>query len=282
MSEAAQQPTRDDLPTDPQPGDVLIRFEDVHKSFGPKYVHRGIDLTIYKGESLTILGGSGQGKSVLLKELIGLMKPDRGHVWFRGRDLVGRSEDELQEARRHISMLFQGGALFDFLTVGENVAYPLREQFDLPDDEIREIVADKLRVVGLEGTADLYPQDLSGGMQKRAALARAIATTPDVILYDEPTTGLDPTNVTNINSLIRTLQREQGVTSIAITHDLESAFAISDRLALMYDGRILAVGPVDEMRHSDNEKVRAFIEGTMAELVEGIRPEPEREAEERG
>lgn len=256
--------------------EVLIEFRDVHKSFGPKYVHRGVDLAIYKGETITILGGSGQGKSVLLKELIGLMKPDQGEILFKGEDIARMSEEELQTVRTQISMLFQGGALFDFLTVGENVAYPLREHFKkMSEAEIRRTVLEKLAMVGLSGTQDLYPADLSGGMQKRAGLARAIATTPAVVLYDEPTTGLDPTNVRNINDMIRKLQRESGVTSVAITHDLESAFAFSDRLAFLYRGKILAVGTVEEMRRSPEERVRKFLEGTMEELIEGIQAEPE-------
>lgn len=253
--------------------EVLIDFQDVHKSFGPKRVHKGIDLQIFRGETVTLIGGSGQGKSVLLKELIGLMKPDRGRILFEGVDLVPLNERELQEVRTKISMLFQGGALFDFLSVGENVAYPLREHFkQMPEDEIQATVTDKLKLVGLAGSESLFPSDLSGGMQKRAGLARAIATTPEVILYDEPTTGLDPTNVHNINQLIRKLQHDQGVTSIVITHDLASAYAVSDRLAFLYQGRIYAAGPVDEMRNSDDEKVRGFLEGTMQELVEGLRP----------
>ena len=241
--------------------DIIIRFRDVRKTFGEKKVHRGIDLSVRRGETLTILGGSGTGKSVLLKELIGLMKPDAGEVLIDGADVVPMKERDLLAIRRRVGMLFQGAALFDSLTVAENVAYPLLEHFDMDGEALAGKVREKLELVGLDGTQDLMPEDLSGGMKKRVGLARAISTDPEIVLYDEPTTGLDPTNVKKINRLIRKLQEVQGVTSLVVTHDLDSAFAVSDRMAVLHKGRIAAVGTGAELESSEDDFVRQFLAG---------------------
>lgn len=251
-----------DLAKDQEP---MIEFKDVHKSFGNNYVHRGIDLKIYKGETITIIGGSGQGKTVLIKELTGLMYPDKGQVFVEGKEVTKMREKELLEIRKDVGFLFQGAALFDSLNVKENIAYPLREHFKLSEEEIEERVMEKLRMVGLGDplTAKLNPVELSGGMKKRVGLARAIATNPKIIIYDEPTTGLDPTNVRRINQMIRHLQKELGVTSIAVTHDMQSIFEFSDRMAMLWKGKIIGVGTVEEMKNSENDIIREFIAGLL-------------------
>jgi len=247
-----------------RPGEVLIRFEGLQKSFGRKVIYTGLDLDIRRGETLTVIGGSGTGKSVLLKCLIGLLRPDAGSIRFDGQELVGLSEEEFIPVRRKIAMLFQGAALFDSLTVGENVAYPIREHFpDVSEAEIADRVAAKLEMVGLPGIEQMRPSDLSGGMKKRVGLARAIAIDPEVVLYDEPTTGLDPINTRRINELIVKLNEELRVTSIVVTHDMESAYMVSHRMAMLYNHRILARGTVEEMRRSEVPEVRNFVRGMV-------------------
>lgn len=241
----------------------FIEYKGVVKSFGAKAVLDGLSLKIEKGETMTILGGSGSGKTILLKILLGLVQPDGGQVLVDGRAVSEMDDEELRKTRRRIGMLFQGGALFDSLNVKENVAYPLREHFQYSEDRIAKIVADRLSLVGLPGTEMVMTNDLSGGMRKRVALARAIATDPEVLLYDEPTTGLDPSNTRRINNLIQDLQRQLKVTSVAVTHDMESAFAISDRLALLHRGRIEFVGTPEEIRNSQNAVVTTFIQGEL-------------------
>lgn len=245
---------------------TLIRFEDVHIAFGRLKVLCGMDLTIVEGETVTIIGGSGSGKSVTLKLLLGVLKPDRGHIYFEGGDVTGMGEKELIAMRKKIGMLFQGSALFDSLTVKENIAYPLREHFDYSEGELERIVREKLDLVGLDGVGQMMPADLSGGMKKRVGLARAIASNPKLILYDEPTTGLDPTNTHRINHLIREMQQKLKITSIVVTHDMTSAFAVSNRLALLKDGKICFTGTVAEIKTSKEATVRQFIEGRMGEL----------------
>ncbi|HVO30386.1 MAG TPA: ATP-binding cassette domain-containing protein, partial [bacterium] len=234
------------------PGDVVVRFEGVRKAFGAgarrNAVYEDLALEIRKGEVLTIMGGSGTGKSVLLKLLVGLLKPDAGRILVDGIDIAGYSEDDLLPVRRQIGMVFQGAALFDSLSVYENVAYPLREHFSWPEERISQTVAEKLALVGLPGVEKMRPGDLSGGMRKRVGLARALATGADVILYDEPTTGLDPTNTRRINELIQSVNEKLGVTSVVVTHDMQSAFEVSDRLAMLWDRRIVWTGSVDEAR----------------------------------
>ncbi len=241
--------------------EAFVRFEDVHKSFGEKKVLDGISFDIQRGETMVVLGGSGSGKSVLIRHIIGLHRPDRGHVFVDGEDIIDCDEEELIPVRQKVAMLFQGSALFDSMNVLENVAYGLREHTDLDEDRIREIVQAKLALVGLEGVGDLMPSELSGGMKKRVALARSIAMDPRCILYDEPTTGLDPVTANTINELIRDLQRRLQVTSVVVTHDIASAFLVGDRIAYLYGGRMHFVGTVDEAKVSREPRLRHFLDG---------------------
>lgn len=247
-----------------RPGEELIRFENLWKAFGSNVVYEGLDLSIRRGETLTVIGGSGTGKSVLLKCLIGLLAPDQGSIRFDGEELVGKTEQEFLPIRRKIAMLFQSAALFDSLSVAENIAYPIREHFPhLGAGEIADRVAHKLEMVGLPGIEHMRPADLSGGMKKRVGLARAIAIDPAVVLYDEPTTGLDPINTRRINELIIKLNQELEVTSIVVTHDMQSAFQVSHRMAMLYKHRILAVGTPQEMRETTIPEVRRFVDGMV-------------------
>jgi phospholipid/cholesterol/gamma-HCH transport system ATP-binding protein len=250
-----------------KPGEVLVQFEDVHKAFGPKTIYSGLSLDVYRGETITIMGASGAGKSVLLKMLIGLVETDSGRIVFDGDEVTKMKERELHDIRRRIAYLFQGAALFDSLDVGENVAYGLREQFwnRMDDEEIRARVAQSLELVGLPGIEGMRPSDLSGGMKKRVGLARTLALQPEVLLYDEPTTGLDPINTARINHLIRGIQRALKLTSVVVTHDMGTAFSVSDRLAMIGKGRILLVGTKDDFKNTKNPYVRDFIEGNAPE-----------------
>lgn len=250
-------------------GEAAIVMRDVHKAFRGVPVLSGIDLEIHAGETFTILGGSGTGKSVCLKHMIGLIRPDRGRIEVLGREITGLSEDQMIEVRTHVSMVFQSAALFDSLTVYENVAYPLREHRDWKEDRIAEHVADCLDAVGLAGIEGLMPAELSGGMRKRVGLARGIALEPQIILYDEPTTGLDPANQRRIGELIRSLQQRLGVTSVVVTHELELCFAISDHVALIRGGRIEACGTAQAMRTSENPAVQDFLAGKQNAGSEG-------------
>lgn len=242
-----------------QGSEPLIEFRRVKLRFGPNCLYDDLSLQVQRGETLTILGASGSGKSVMLKLLIGLLKPDSGSIYFGGRDLVPLSEQQLLPVRRRISMLFQGGALFDSLTVGDNIAYPLREHLQLAEREVEARVAEKLALVGLAGIEKMVPADLSGGMRKRVAIARAIAADPEVLLYDEPTTGLDPVNTRRINELILSIQQRLRVTSLVVTHDLASAFMVSDRLAMLSEHRILATLPCAEFQRSQQAAIREFV-----------------------
>ena len=247
--------------TAPQAGEALIRWQGLWKAFGPKRIFEGLDLEVKKGETLTIIGGSGTGKSVLLKCLIGLLYPDRGHIYFEGADVMTFGEKEIREVRKRVSMVFQGAALFDSLTVAENIAYPLREHLkNLSEDEIAARVAKNLKLVNLPGIEAMRPSDLSGGMRKRVGLARAIAIEPEVILYDEPTTGLDPISTRIIDELIISMKKQLGCTSIVVTHDMDSAFRVSDRMAMIARRKIVASGTVQEMQASTNPDVRAFFD----------------------
>ena len=245
------------------PDDIIIDLVDVYKSFGPKEVHTGLSLSIRRGESITVLGGSGSGKSVLLKEITGLLKPESGKVIIEGEDIVPLNEKDLVSVRKKMGMLFQGAALFDSLTVEENIAYPLRENTKLPENEIKEVVSRNLELVGLPGIEDKMPSDLSGGMKKRVGLARALAMNPKILLYDEPTTGLDPPNISRINQLIRNMQAQFGITGVIITHDVQSAFEISDRVAFLYRGKIIFTGTVEKAKNTDIEILSDFINGRM-------------------
>ncbi len=241
-----------------------IEFRQVYKTFNRIPVLTGMDLAIRPGETLTIIGGSGSGKSVTLKLIVGLLKPESGQVLIEGDDIVPMAEGQLLRARKKIGMVFQNSALFDSLSVAENIAYPLREHTTMSEREIRERIRETLNLVGLEGVEDNDPADLSGGMRKRVALARAIALVPRIILYDEPTTGLDPTNTEKINELIADTAEKLGVTSVVVTHDMQSAFKVSDRIAFLNTGRIVMAGTPREIEGSDLPLVRQFISGGLA------------------
>jgi len=238
----------------------LIECRGLWKSFREKRVLAGLDLAVRSGETLVILGSSGSGKSVLLKHMNGLLRPDRGEVRVEGHDIARMPEGELPPIRRKIGMLFQMAALFDSMSVLDNVAYPMRHWRTAPEPDIRTRVRELLEVVGLGGTEALSPAELSGGMRKRAGLARALALQPQIMLYDEPTTGLDPVVAQKINLLIRDLQRRFGLTGVVVTHDLHSAFYVADRVAFLHEGRIHFAGTPDELRHAPDPLVREFLE----------------------
>lgn len=246
----------------------LIEFKNVKKAFGTKVVYAQLDLAIDKGETVTILGPSGSGKSVAVKMLIGLLEADSGVILFDGRDVTKMEERELYDVRRRIAYLFQGAALFDSLSVGENVAYGLREQnWDtMSEAEILRRVAQSLSMVGLPGIEDMRPSDLSGGMKKRVGLARTLALQPEVILYDEPTTGLDPINTARINHLIIGIKRALGLTSVVVTHDMGTAFSVSDRIVMLGRGRVVMHGTPDDFRRTQDPFVRDFIDGKAPEV----------------
>ena len=241
---------------------LAIECRELHKAFGGRPVLRGVSLDIREGETYTILGGSGSGKSVCLKHMIGLLRPDAGQVFVFGSEVSRLSERELVAVRKNIGMVFQGAALFDSLSVFENVAYPLREHWDADEEQIRERVRSCLASVGMPGIEELVPSELSGGMRKRIGVARAIALQPRIILYDEPTTGLDPANSRRIGHLIKDLQQRLEVTSVVVTHDMPLCHEISDRVALLRGGRfVLEVGG-DELADLDHPELREFLEGS--------------------
>jgi phospholipid/cholesterol/gamma-HCH transport system ATP-binding protein len=241
--------------------ELAIVARDIRKSFGDKKVLTGIDLDVREGETLVIIGRSGCGKSVFLKHVIGLMKPDAGRIAVDGVDITALSGRELNEVRRKFGMVFQGAALFDSMTVEENVGFFLLEYSGKPREEITATVVEKLRLVGLDDVEDMKPAALSGGMKKRVSLARAIAHDPSIVLYDEPTTGLDPIMADVINDLIIKLSDHLAVTSIVVTHDMVSAYKIADRIAMMYGGKIIAVGTPEEIKSSADAVVQQFITG---------------------
>jgi phospholipid/cholesterol/gamma-HCH transport system ATP-binding protein len=241
--------------------ETFIRYVGLHKSFGANDVLCGLDLEVQRGETVVVLGGSGTGKSVLLRHTIGLQLPDRGEVWVDGQEITDFDEEELIETRKKVGMLFQAGALFDSMTVEDNVAFALREHTDWTPEKITARVTEVLGLVELNEVEQLMPASLSGGMRKRVALARAIALSPRAILYDEPTTGLDPITANTINRLIRSLQKRLGVTSIVVTHDIHSAFTVGDRIAFLHQGRIHFDGTVEEAKRSTEPLLRKFIEG---------------------
>jgi phospholipid/cholesterol/gamma-HCH transport system ATP-binding protein len=241
--------------------DDFIRYSGIHKSFGEKSVLRGVDLEIGRGQTVVVLGGSGSGKSVLLRHTTGLHRPDRGEVWVDGQRIDEFGEVELIDTRKKVGMLFQAGALFDSMTVLDNVAYALREHTDWDEDRVRARVVEVLGFVELEKVEHLMPADLSGGMRKRVALARAIALAPQAVLYDEPTTGLDPITANTINHLIRGLQKRLNITSIVVTHDIHSAFTVGDRIAFLHEGRIAFDGSVDEAKQTREPLLQNFLQG---------------------
>jgi len=249
----------------PDPAAPFIRIRGLTQSFGDKEVLRGVDLDVFRGETLVILGGSGCGKSVLIKHLPGLLQPTGGSITVDGVEITGLRERELGPIRRQMGVLFQGGALFDSLTVAGNVAFPLRESGLKDEKEIAARVAEALEIVHLGGEEDILPPDLSGGMRKRAALARAIVHKPSCVLFDEPHTGLDPINADAIDHLIKNLQRKQGVTNIVITHELRSVFRIADRIVFLEQGRIHWTGTAAELQATKDPILRAFIDGDSGE-----------------
>ncbi len=240
----------------------IIELRDVHTAFNGQKVHSGINLCIKEGEIMSLIGSSGVGKSVLLKELIGILKPDKGEIIVMGRNIVPLKEEELIKIRRNIGILFQGSALFDSLTVYENIAYPLREHTKLKEKEIEEKVREKLGLVGLEGVEQKLPDELSGGMKKRVGLARAIAVEPKIMLYDEPTTGIDPINADKINELILDLQNKLGTTTLIVTHDLHCVKKVTNRLAMLSEGKIITEGTWDDLENSEIKVIRDFIAGS--------------------
>lgn len=239
----------------------MIRITDLHKSFGDNDVLRGVDLEVRRGETMVVIGQSGSGKSVLIRHIIGLMKPDRGSVAVNGTDITRLKGPALQAVTRQIGMLFQGAALFDSMNVFQNVSFGLERQTDFSPEKIRDRVKESLNLVGLRDVEHLMPHELSGGMKKRVGLARAIAYRPEILLYDEPSTGIDPIRADAINSLINDLKAELKVTSVVITHDMASCNRVADRIAMLFGGRIIQVGTPREIQRSPDPVVQQFIRG---------------------
>lgn len=239
----------------------MIQFENVTKSFGNRPILRGVNLTIEKGKTTVIFGVSGGGKSTIIKHMVGLLKPDRGIIRYQGRRIDNINEQELREIRKKIGFLFQSGALFDSMNIGENVAFPMREHQKLTPKELNRKIDEKLTMVGLEPSVvkSLYPEELSGGMRKRVGLARTLALEPEVILYDEPTSGLDPVTSDFITQMICRLRDEMGMTSVLISHDIAESFKAGDNYAMLFDGVIVAAGDKDSFQASPNEVVQQFI-----------------------
>ena len=248
----------------------MIRIRGLRKRLGAKQVLDGVDLDIEKGETVVIMGRSGSGKSVLLKHLIGLMVPDEGSIEVEDEEIVGMRERDLDAVRRRFGMLFQSAALFDSLTVGDNVALGLREHLRLPAQEVHARVAQRLEWVGLAAAEGMKPASLSGGMRKRVGLARALAMDPQYILYDEPTTGLDPITADAIDQLIRGLQKRLGVTTIVVTHDMTSAYKVADRMVMLYEGKIVFSGTPEQTRTTSNPVVRQFVEGSSTGPIRAL------------
>lgn len=241
--------------------EVMISLRQLTMVFGSKVVLDELDLDVYKGETLAVIGPSGSGKSTVIKVLTGLLAPTSGSVQIEGQETSGFDDDAWDELRCHMGVVFQYSALFDFLSVGENVAFGLRQHFKLPEAEVQSRVAALLEMVGMPGTQSMMPAELSGGMKKRVGLARALAMQPQVVFYDEPTSGLDPVMTMTISRLIRKTQQTLGVTSVLVTHDMESAYFAADRIAMLYKGKIVQVGTPDEIKRSSNPIVHAFVNG---------------------
>ncbi len=253
-------------PPPPKQGEnPLVSFRGVQKAFGRNVIYTDLNLDVRKAETLCVIGPSGCGKSVMIKMLIGLLRSDAGEIWFDGENVAAFEEDEeYLPVRKRVAMVFQGAALFDSMTVYENIAYPLRQQFDLEEEEIARRVDEKLTWVGLPGIEQKRPSELSGGMKKRVGLARGIATDPEVILYDEPTTGLDPVNCHRIGDLILSMHARLNCTSIVVTHDMGLVRQVSDRVAFVYDQQIAAAGPAATLERSPNPIVSGFMSGDPA------------------
>jgi phospholipid/cholesterol/gamma-HCH transport system ATP-binding protein len=260
------------MPTQQQPDDPSqrndrwqIRIRGLHKTFGPQHVLRGVNLDIERGKTNIIIGGSGQGKSVLMKHLMGLLKPDEGKIYVDGQDVVPLSDVELGKVRRKFGMVFQYAALFDSMTVAENIAFPLIERYRLPKDEVMERVQALLRQLDLAdvpGIERKFPAQLSGGQRKRVGLARALVDRPEILLYDEPTTGLDPIATKNVDDMIKHAADQYAVTSVVISHDMASTFRIADRISMLHAGKIIVNGTADEVRDSTVPELREFIDIT--------------------
>ncbi len=246
----------------------MIRVVDLHKSFGNNKVLQGVNLHLKERETLVIIGQSGCGKSVLLKHIMGLLKPDKGKVYVDGVDITVLDDDELHKITRKFGMLFQGTALFDSLTVGQNVSFGLERYTDYSKEKIKEIVRENLAKVGLRKIEHLMPFELSGGMRKRVGLARAIAYNPDIILYDEPSTGIDPIRADAINDLIIRMKKEMNAGELIITHDMVSAYKVADRIGMLYEGKIIEMGTPEEIRNSKNQVVQQFIRGSAEGPIE--------------
>ena len=239
----------------------MIKLVDINKSFKERQVLRHINLSVADGETLVIIGGSGSGKSTLLRLMVGLIAPTSGEIWIDAQEISQMKEEALDQVRLKMGMVFQYSALFDSMTVGDNVAFGLREHTDYSEEKIRRIVAEKLALVGLSGVENMMPSELSGGMKKRVGLARAIAFAPSIIFYDEPDSGLDPVMTAKIDQLILTMQRQLKVTSVVVTHDMESACLVGDRIAMVYEGEIIAHEPAEQFRRLQDSRVRAFLRG---------------------
>jgi phospholipid/cholesterol/gamma-HCH transport system ATP-binding protein len=251
---------------------IKISVINLHKSFSESQVLRGVNLEVRRGESMVVIGGSGSGKTVLIKCIIGLIQPDEGEIYVDGLEISSLSEKKMNEVRKKFGMLFQWGALFDSMSVWENVGFGLRHQKNLKDQEIRKIASEKLGLVGLKNVEDLMPSELSGGMKKRVSLARAIAMEPEILLYDEPTTGIDPIMADAINELIIQMREKLSVTSIAITHDMKSAYKIGDRIAMLFQGKIIEVGSPEEIKNSSDPIVQQFIQGKSEGPIKIVDP----------
>lgn len=245
--------------------DPFIQIHDLHQSFGSLKVLNGIDLEIYRGETLVLLGGSGAGKSVLLKHLPGLNQPKKGRVEIDGEDISRLNERQLVKIRRKVGIMFQGGALFDSMSVGDNVAFPLREAGERDAREIQKSVADALEIVRLGGRESTMPSELSGGMRKRVAIARAVVGRPACVLYDEPHAGLDPVTADTIDHMIKSLQVDHGMTNIVVTHEMRSVFRIADRIAFLKEGCIYWQGTSEALKNTDDPELKAFVEGDSGE-----------------
>jgi len=244
-------------------GEPIISFRNVHKSFGDKHILRGITLDIPRGQTTVIIGPSGTGKSVCMKLIVGLLNPEEGDVWVAGVNVPEASDRELMNVRRSIGMMFQDGALFDSMTVGDNIAFPLRRHTKLSEQEVQKAVNQALDQVGLPGIADRMPSALSGGMRKRVSLARAIITRPEIVMFDEPNSGLDPLTSDEIDNLISRMKDELGITFIVISHDIVGTFAVADRIAMLYNGDLVASGTPEQILHTDQLILRQFLARNM-------------------
>ncbi len=249
-------------PHSPLSNEIALDVKNLHKAFGPKQVHKGVSFQLHRGEILGLFGGSGTGKSVVLRSIIGLEKPDQGEIWFDGQEVTRLAEPQLIPVRTRIGYVFQNGALFDSLTVEENLAYPLQAHTNFSEDEIHAKVNSMLDMIDMKGSNNLLPGELSGGMQKRAGLARATILEPKIILFDEPTAGLDPVNTKRLIGNIIKL-KQKGITGIFVTHDIPAALEIADRIAILYNGKIHVIDTVENIRHSTDPLVQSFVSGSV-------------------